>query len=614
MVLAYATIALLVSTGLGVLMFRTGLQYEQRSRKNNLIVSARSCVSQMDDRLSSMDAILYYILSDASMLESITLLGRAADGELPSAYVRNAETTIRVGISTDYIMKNSYRTVFFNQGGFLASSAVAGGSEGYSSNQRLIDNFRLEDIGYLQPAADAGGRSVIVAGHTDPWGAFTGGEQVFSLMKAIQGYKMGFLEVQSRLDLLSRLELSDPDTDYVIIVNSDELLYESRPSAEGQNTGNYLDILEKLEEGKVRTEDGILYAGASSQEFDLKVLTFKKQAMFYGERRSIFLTSFLAALIMFAIALAAIIALSSILTKPVRQLQKIVEDTSIENLQEMQYLESAQGGLDEFKELTKAYRLMTERLDQALKKEKRSAMLQLQAQFDTLQTQVNPHFIYNVLNIISSRAVMADDEVICEMCGSLGNMLRYSTNNRQRYAKVEEELEYLRNYFYLLKSRYDSRLQVTISIDEATAGRVIPKMTLQQIVENSVKHGFHDTDVNMEITLIGKMEKDCWTILVRDNGAGVSEEKLAGIQQKLQAVRMDYQDLEVPTETEIGGMGLTNTYARCLLLFGNDLIFRLHNREDDPGFEVVIGQQLHPEPRVQQGSVHGSDAGQEMSE
>ena len=595
-------------------MFRTGLQYEQRSRKNNLMVSARSCVSQMDDRLSSMNAILYYILSEQSMLESITLLGRAADGELPSAYMRNAETTIRVGISTDYIMKNSYRTVFFNQGGFLASSAVAGDREGNPTNQRLIDDFRLEEIGYLQPVIDAGGRSVIVAGHTDPWGAFTGGEQVFSLMKAVQGYKMGFLEVQRRMEELSRLELSDPDTEYVIIVNSDELLYESRPAPEGRDTGYYLDILGKLEEGSVLTENGNVYAGASSQEFDLKVLTSKKQAMFYGERRSIFLTSFLAALIMFAVALAAIIAWSSVLTRPVRQLQKIVEETSIENLQEIQFMDSAQSGPDEFKELTKSYRMMTERLDQALQKEKRSAMLQLQAQFDTLQTQVNPHFIYNVLNIISSRAVMADDEVICEMCGSLGNMLRYSKNNRQRYAKVEEELEYLRNYFYLLKSRYESRLRVTISIDEATAGQVIPKMTLQQIVENSVKHGFHDTDTHMEIALVGKMEKDRWTILVRDNGAGMTQERLEEVRQKLHAVRMDYQDLEVPTETEIGGMGLTNTYARCLLLFREDLIFSLRNREDAPGFEVVIGQKLHSAPQDTQSSGHGGSTGREISE
>ena len=88
------------------------------------------------------------------------------------------------------------------------------------------------------------------------------------------------------------------------------------------------------------------------------------------------------------------------------------------------------------------------------------------------------------------------------------------------------------------------------------------------------------------------MEKNRWSVLVRDNGAGMNEEKLSEIRQKRQAVRKDYQDLEVPTETEIGGMGLINTYARCLLLFGNDLIFELRNREDAHGFEVVIGQYL----------------------
>ena len=592
MVLAYATIALLVSLGLGLLMYRTSLQYEQRSQRNNLMVSARSCVAQMDNRLGSMDAIMYYILSDSSMLESITLLGRASDGSLPSAYMRNAEATIRVGISTDYIMKNSYRTVFFNQGGFLASSAVASGHEDYSDNQRLNNDFLLDEISYLPPVREAKGRSVIVTGHRDPWGAYTGGAMVYSMMKALQGHGMGFLEVQNRLDSLAMLELPDPDTDYAIIANGEELLYDSRSAPGSTEAAEYLPILEKVPEDSVLTEKGIIYAAASSEEYDLKILTSKPVLSYARAKRSIFLTSFLAALTMFAICLAAIIIWSLILTRPVRQLQKMVEDTNIETLQDIRHIRSSEEGLDEFKELTNSYRTMTRRLDQALRNEKRSAMLQLQAQFDTLQTQVNPHFIYNVLNIISSRGVMADDEVICEMCGSLGNMLRYSTNNKARYAKVREELEYLHNYFYLLQTRYESRLQVDIRIDEQTQEQIIPKMTLQQIVENAVKHGFHDTDVKMQISLTGSMEPDRWTIRIRDNGTGMEPEKLEEIRSRLEEVKMDYQDLEVPTETEIGGMGLTNTYARCLLLFRDDLIFELRNCPEGTGFEVLIGQKL----------------------
>ena len=590
MVLAYTTIALLVSLGLGLLMLRISLRYEQRSQENNLMVSARSCVAQMDNRLDSMNAILYYILSDAPMLESITLLGRASDGSLPIAYRRNAESTLRVGISTDYIMQYSYRTVFFNQGGFLASSAVASSHEEYSDNQRLNDSFSLEDISYLPSVEAARGRSVIVAGHMDIWGTYSGGALVYSLMKALQGHQMGFLEVQNRVDTLSTLERPDPDTGFVILVNNDELLYESSSPSEEMDAQSYPAVLKRIPEGGVLTEKGILYACASSEDYDVQILTFKSAESFAGEKRGIFLMSFLSALIMFALMLAAIVVWSAVLTRPVRQLQTMVEETNIENLQQIRHMDSTDSALDEFKELTMSYRAMTKRLEQALVNEKRSAMLQLQAQFDTLQTQVNPHFIYNVLNIISSRAVMADDEVICEMCGCLGNMLRYSTNNKARYAKVEEELEYLTNYFYLLQARYESRLHVDIRIDEATREIVIPKMTLQQFVENAVKHGFHDTDVQMNIRLIGVMEEDRWTIRVQDNGTGIAQEKLEEIKARLQEVKLDYQDLEVPTETEIGGMGLTNTYARCLLLYQKGLIFDLHNLENGAGFEVVIGQ------------------------
>ncbi len=591
LILAFATIALLGSLVLGMVIYHTSTGYEESSRKNNLLISARSACVQMDECLDQMNAIMYYVLSDATILDSITMLGRTPEGNLPSIYVQSAQSAIQVGLTTEYIMKNSYRTVFFNQGGFLASSAVYSLNKAEAFNQRLNTDFDLEEIPYLEAAEKADGKSVIIGPHQDLWGTYET-EFVFSMMKALRGEGMGYLEVENRMSLLDKLGDIDPRADLCLVINDDQLLYRSGGSLSTGLTENEQNLLNTLEDGIVSLEGGTACVMVRSADYPLTVLATMDMTEMNAGNNRIFLTSFLAAMAVFAVMLAIIIFWSHILARPIRKLQAVVDSTNIENLQKLQPMEGTQGGLDEFTELASAYQAMTRRLDTALKNEKRSSMLQLQAQFDTLQTQVNPHFIYNVLNIISSRGVMADDEVICEMCGSLGNMLRYSTNNRQRYARVRDELEYLRNYFYLLQTRYENRLQVSVDIDEAAMDMIIPKMTLQQIVENSVKHGFHDTDVHMEIRLIGKMEKDRWTIQVQDNGCGMSEEKQEEIRLQLQSVKMDYQDMEVPTETEIGGMGLTNTYARCLLLFQDDLIFTLKNREDGPGFEVTIGQLL----------------------
>lgn len=588
MILAYATVALLASLVLGIIVGRTSLQYESRTQKSNLQLSARSWVAQMEENLERMDAIMSYILSDANLLDSITLLRWNQEGDMPDRYVREAEDAIQIGLSTVYIMRNSYRTVFFNQNSFLASSAVYSSDSSGTLNLRLNADFSVDDIPYLEPVIRGNGRSVIVTKHIDPWGAYDS-VPVYSLMKALRGEGMGFLEVENRMDSLDLLEKSDPDTCFLILVNGEELLYASEKEYGESFSSEDREMLETLSEGEVRSAGGGIYTKASSGNFDLTVLAYKNSDALMEERSRIFLIAFFAAMMAFAVSLAMIIFWSSILTRPIRRLQEVVESTNIENLQDDRRLENP-GGPDEFQELIRSFQTMTARLDVALQNEKKAAMLQLQAQFDTLQTQVNPHFIYNVLNIISSRAVMADDEVICEMCGSLGNMLRYSTNNKERYAPVKKELEYLSHYFYLLKTRYEDRLEVTMDIDGETGEQIIPKMTVQQLVENCVKHGFHHTDVRMHICLTGRVLEDRWILRVEDNGSGVGEEELEELRERLEEVRREIVERSMPAEMEIGGMGLANTYARCLLLYMEDCIFEMENVPYGSGFAVTVGQ------------------------
>ena len=590
MILAYATISLLISVALGVAVYRSSVRYEQSSQKNNLTVSARSIVAQAEDRLGRMKAILHYILSDTSTLDSITLLGRAASRDIPGAYLIHARAAIQSGISTDYIIQNSYRTCFFNQSLFLASSPVRMTGRDNRYNQRLVEQFQLEDIPYLESVAEADGKEVIVGAHDDFWDA-GGGVPVYSLMKAVRGDGMGFLEVENRIDTLSAMELPDPEIRYAIFVNDGELLYDSAP----QEAAEPEAALPSFEAGDIRMTDRNVYAKAVSDRYAVTVLTYKPAALLTPGRLRFLLTAVLSALLLFAVSLLVVFFWSNRLTRPVRLLQEIVESTNLENLQDVRRvkeIESSGESLDEFAGLAHAFRAMTGRLDTALQNEKRAATLQLQAQFDVLQTQVNPHFIYNVLNVISSRGVLAGDEVICELCGCLAGMLRYSTNNKMRYAKIGEELEYLNRYLYLLQSRYGSRLQVKTEMEADVRERLIPKMTLQQIVENCIKHAFRGTDERMEISLAGRREADRWTIVVRDNGCGVTPEKMAELREKLKDARARCLEMEAPTEAEIGGMGLVNTYLRCLLLFREELIFELGNRTDAAGFEVVIGQKF----------------------
>lgn len=579
LILGYTTIALLLSIALGIVVYSISLDYEVKRQKNSLDVTSAQLVSQMEDRFRTMDAIIYYILSDYDMLDSIETLGRISDREVQSSYVLNARTTLSNGFNTEYILKNSYRTVFYNQLGNLVSSFNA------KEARQVSTDFDLGTISYLERAVQAKGKTVLIGAHTDEWGR-TDGPEVYSVMKALQGYQMGFLEVENTIESLSTLAVAAPGAEFVIVANGEEVMYSS--NGDYSDTESLRSLCEKAESEEEKTS-GMLVSRSSSEEFDLSVIAYIPEIAEGDGREAILITAMAAAIIAFGVCLLLIILWSYILTKSIRELRGVIEQTSLENL-DIQAIETDYG-LDEVRTLSNSYQVMTKRLSQAVNSEKRALMLQMQAQFDALQAQINPHFLYNVLNIISGRGIENNDDMICDMCGALASMLRYSTNNKERYVKTEQEMNYLENYLYLLRARYGDKISFDVSIDSAVRDKLLPKMTLHQFVENILAHAYGHSDRRMIIQVSGTMYSDHWEIRVQDNGEGISEEKLREIREKIKNVRKNLEN-RGGMEMEIGGMGLVNTYARCFLLYHDALIFSIRNLPSG-GVEVTVGEWLN---------------------
>lgn len=532
LILGYTTIALLLSIALGIVVYSISLDYEVKRQKNSLDVTSAQLVSQMEDRFRTMDAIIYYILSDYDMLDSIETLGRISDREVQSSYVLNARTTLSNGFNTEYILKNSYRTVFYNQLGNLVSSFNA------KEARQVSTDFDLGTISYLERAVQTKGKTVLIGAHTDEWGR-TDGPEVYSVMKALQGYQMGFLEVENTIESLSTLAVAAPGAEFVIVANGEEVMYSS--NGDYSDTESLRSLCEKAESEEEKTS-GMLVSRSSSEEFDLSVIAYIPEIAEGDGREAILITAMAAAIIAFGVCLLLIILWSYILTKSIRELRGVIEQTSLENL-DIQAIETGYG-LDEVRTLANSYQAMTKRLSQAVNSEKRALMFQMQAQFDALQAQINPHFLYNVLNIISGRGIENNDDMICDMCGALASMLRYSTNNKERYVKTEQEMNYLENYLYLLRARYGDKISFDVSIDSAVRDKLLPKMTLHQFVENILAHAYGHSDRRMIIQVSGTMYSDHWEIRVQDNGEGISEEKLREIREKIKNVRKTWRTAE----------------------------------------------------------------------
>lgn len=182
----------------------------------------------------------------------------------------------------------------------------------------------------------------------------------------------------------------------------------------------------------------------------------------------------------------------------------------------------------------------------------------LQAQLNALQTQINPHFIYNTLNIISAKSLESGSFDVIEICNQFASMLRYSTDTRSRTATMHEEIENVRSYLLLAKARYEDNLEFTIDVPEDLQNIKVPKLTLQPLVENALTHGYNGKNIRRELAITGRIEDSILTLQIRDNGTGFSSEMLENLQKRIADIETDTGTIE-----EAGShIGLLNTCLR----------------------------------------------------
>ena len=199
----------------------------------------------------------------------------------------------------------------------------------------------------------------------------------------------------------------------------------------------------------------------------------------------------------------------------------------------------------------------------------------LQAQFSALQSQINPHFVYNTLNIISAKSMETGNLEVIEICDRFAAMLRYSTDTRSRTATLAEEIENVRSYLYLAKSRYEDFLEFTIDIPEDLTGITIPKLTLQPIVENALTHGYNGQNMQRRLTILGWREAKNLVVEVSDNGTGFSPEVLS----RLRVAFMDIESGKLRTAGTDGHIGLANTYLRLYYYSQGTMRISIENRD-----------------------------------
>lgn len=198
------------------------------------------------------------------------------------------------------------------------------------------------------------------------------------------------------------------------------------------------------------------------------------------------------------------------------------------------------------KEIKNRAKLEKQLNEERLINEKQHAML-ITAQMSALRAQVNPHFLFNSLNMIGVTALVGDSKVVMQMVEATGQILRYSLYHQETMTLLDEELKIVEQYLFLQKCRFSDAVNIEIHNDLEGEDIEIPTMSIQPIVENSFKHGFGNKKrLHIHISVI--WDEDLVSICVTDDGIGFDPERVQ--------------------EKDTGGIGLSNIRKRLELIYG----------------------------------------------
>ncbi|WP_145147124.1 sensor histidine kinase [Paenibacillus xylanexedens] len=221
------------------------------------------------------------------------------------------------------------------------------------------------------------------------------------------------------------------------------------------------------------------------------------------------------------------------------------------------------------------FRYMISQLRQHIQYEFELKLLRQQAEYKALLIQINPHFMFNTLELVSSLAIQRRTDDTVQVIEDLGKMMRFSINTNDDRVPLTEELDYVQRYISILQTRFGRKLDISITKEGTLNALVIIKFILQPLIENAVKYSFqHQTTAQVQIRI--NRIHDRLHISVSDNGPGIPAEIIHKLQHPVAP-----PSLESILHNEGWHIGLGNVIARCRLHYG--ALFTVHMENDESG-------------------------------
>ncbi|MBB6731360.1 cache domain-containing sensor histidine kinase [Cohnella zeiphila] len=254
-------------------------------------------------------------------------------------------------------------------------------------------------------------------------------------------------------------------------------------------------------------------------------------------------------LIVLMISLILAYFMSMVITKPLIQLVTAIRKTGRGDFANRIPVH----GYGELDNVIRRFNDMNDKIQQLIHENYEVKLLEKQAQINLLNMQLNPHFLYNTLNLVSCIAIEQRSDEISRIVSSLSRMLHYTVENDKSTGRLREELEWLEGYIYIMTCRYEGRLDYGCYMEPELLEGEVPRLFLQPFVENAFVHGFEQMEDGCVLRITGWREDNHRCFSVRDNGNGISAGRIEEIMKG-----------------NSSSVGIKNVHRRLKLMYGEE--------------------------------------------
>ncbi len=395
----------------------------------------------------------------------------------------------------------------------------------------------------------------------------------FSIVREIKDYfstssSWGYIEVQESTEKIDEI-FSDLGDEVKI-----ELL---------DQTGQ---TFYELNSGKSDWNDSdVNIVSISLENAPYQIVFYKNPAEFQKSVSQFYFALAIVVAVVFAMAVFLERILARHLSKPLIDLDRSLKSVTVDNL----HVDIAEEDSEDIViRLEDSFNSMLKQLNDSINKQAMAKMNEIKSQFFALQSQMNPHFLHNILAIVSMESQLGRTDKIPDICRRLGKILRYNAEMGDGHSTIAMECEVASDYMELMKIRYEEAFEYHVHMEKGAERVIIPKLIIQPLCENCFQHGLRYVDHVWKIEIRAWTEKEKWFVSVRDNGNGFSDEFL----QEFEKNKISWCDGEVRDVLEnltIGGLCIPNIYTRMKIDYGEDFCFKLFN---DNGAVIVLGGRI----------------------